>query len=252
VGVNTGVVVVDEMGSALAGEYTTMGDAVNLAVRMEQTAKPGTIQITDETYRLVAPWVEVESLGGIETKGKSDPVAAYCVLGRKTQPTRARGIAGLGSPLVGQDQEHTRLETVMRDLQEGRGRIITLIGEAGLGKSRLIEALHSGLEQKPSFTSQWIEATGISYEKSRPYGLFVQVLRQFCKVNAADPPGIMRQKVSESFIYLSLHQQSGIAITVELLLTIHNTTDGLDQQLKREAVKREIFESALNIFSSKC
>jgi len=251
VGINTGVVVVGEMGSALAGEYTAMGDAVNLAARMEQTARPGTVQITNETYRLVAPWVEVESLGGVEAKGKSDLVSAYCVLGRKMQPTRARGIAGLGSPLVGRDQEYARLGTVVRDLLEGQGRIITLIGEAGLGKSRLIEELQTDLEQQTSATFQWIETRGISYEGSRPYGLFVQALRQLCRVNDEDPPEIIRQKVSESFNSLSLDQQSGITNTVELLLTVHNVSDGVDQPLKGETVKREIFDSVLNIWSAK-
>jgi predicted ATPase len=226
-----------------------MGDAVNLAARMEQTASPGTVQITGETYRLVAPWVAVKSLGSVEAKGKSEPIEAYCVLERKASPDRARGLDGIASPLVGRNQEYSQLDSALVELEQGHGRIITLIGEAGLGKSRLIEEMQANFGKFSAGNLLWIESRGISYETASPYSLFVPALRQVCQIDEGDPPELIRNKIAERFKSLNADQQTGITRTIELMLSVHQVDDRADPPLEGEALKREIFESMVNIWS---
>ena len=201
VGINTGLVVVGEVGSDLHVEYTALGDAVNLAARMEQTAEPGTVQIAQDTYKLVAPLFEFEDLGGIELKGKSEPVQTYRVLRPKEVPGRLRGIEGLDSPLVGRDQQMGALREAIAGLREGRGQIVSVMGEAGLGKSRLIAELRHALASDGLLpqvgraaeagdgtggngTLAWYEGRSLSYDSSTPYAPFTNLFNTYFGLRA--------------------------------------------------------------------
>jgi tetratricopeptide (TPR) repeat protein len=182
-------------------EYTALGDAVNLAARMEQTAQPGTVQISADTHRQVAPLFDFEDLGGVEVKGKSEPVQAYRVLRRKARPGPLRGIEGLDAPQIGRDKEMSALSEAIANLRQGRGQIASVMGEAGLGKSRLVAELRHALERDGPLSegevqplrgsngaSQiaigWHEGRCLSYESSTPYSPFVNLLRTCFRLRA--------------------------------------------------------------------
>ncbi|MBI2965283.1 MAG: AAA family ATPase [Chloroflexi bacterium] len=187
-GINTGLVVVGEVGSDLRMEYTALGDAVNLAARMEQTAQPGTIQITQHTHRLIAPLFEFEPLGPMEVKGRTEPVNTYRVLRPRATPGQLRGLAGLDAPLIGRQKEFDTLMHAVAKLRAGRGQIVSVVGEAGVGKSRLItefkrevmaqaEAGPGEDGNAPSLPVTWHEGRSYSYETSTPYAPFIDLLR---------------------------------------------------------------------------
>ena len=200
VGLNTGPVVVGDVGSNLKFEYTAMGDAVNLAARMQSAARPMSALISENTYRFIAPVFDCADLGLIEVKGKAEPVRVYEVRAVKAAPGRVRGLAGLESPMVGRDAELQSALKASAAVQGGLGRAVAIIGEAGLGKTRLIAEWKKAAEgqipnpnaqippsnlQPPTSNLQWAEGHCLSYGQSLAYHLLLDLLRSLIGVPAA-------------------------------------------------------------------
>ena len=141
VGLNSGEVVVRPVQNDVSVDYDAVGAEVHLAARMEQLAEPGATYMTAETFRLSEDWIEAQALGPLAVKGVAHPVAAYRLLGRRTGQTRweTRSARGL-LPMVGRAAELATLQDAAAEAEAGRGSIVAIAGEPGIGKSRLAHA----------------------------------------------------------------------------------------------------------------
>ncbi|MGH7276250.1 MAG: AAA family ATPase, partial [Candidatus Rokuibacteriota bacterium] len=209
-GLNTGLVVVGAIGDNLRMDYTAVGDTTNTAARMQQLAQPGQIVLAEGTERLIHPWFETRALGAIPVKGKSQPVAAY-ELGRpKEGVTRldARAAQGL-SPFVGRDDALATLERAWAQARGGRGQAVFVVGEPGLGKSRLLLEFRQRLGE----AATWVEGDCSSFGQSIPFLPIVQMLKRNFGVEDQD---------GETQIVAKIHQRveflGGDAASVEALL----------------------------------
>ncbi|HEY1332996.1 MAG TPA: AAA family ATPase, partial [Myxococcaceae bacterium] len=193
VGLNSGEVVVRSVGSDLRMDYTAVGQTTHLAARMEQLAPPGTVRLTGETVRLAEGYVEVRSLGPIPVKGLPDPIEIFELTGAGTARTRLQAAALRGlTRFVGRDAEVEHLRRVLGQAAAGRGQVVAIVGEAGVGKSRLTyEFTHSHRVQG------WLilESSSVSYGKATSYLPVVDLLKGYFKIGDRDDHREMRAKV---------------------------------------------------------
>ncbi len=193
VGLNSGEVVVRSVGSDLRMDYTAVGQTTHLAARMEQLAPPGTVRLTGETVRLAEGYVAVRSLGPIPVKGLPDPIEIFELTGAGAARTRLQAAALRGlTRFVGRDAEVEHLRRVLGQAATGRGQAVAIVGEAGVGKSRLVyEFTHSHRVQ------EWLilEAPSVSYGKATSYLPVIELLKGYFKIGDRDDHREMRDKV---------------------------------------------------------
>ena len=193
VGVNTGLVVAGKVGSDLGEEFTTTGEAPNVAARLQAAAAPGTVLISASTHRLIAHVFDFQARGLIPVKGKSAPVEAWEVLSAKVSPGSGRGLEvhGIGSPLVGRDAELALLRQKVAGLAGGTGAVVALVGEAGLGKSRLLAELRASIAAE----TPWHEGRALSYGQSLPYHPWRSLARHLVGADEATGNDGLREKL---------------------------------------------------------
>src|SRR5216683_810475 len=200
VGLNSGEVVVRAIGNDLHMDYSAVGQTTHLAARMEQLAAPGSILLSRHTLRLAEGYVEVKPLGPVPVKGLAGAVDVYELVGatalrRRLQVAVARGL----SPFVGRQPELEALQQALARAEAGQGQVVALIGEPGVGKSRLVyEFLQS------HHTQGWLrlESSSVSYGKATAYLPVCDLLKAYCHLEDRDDLRTVRAKITGHILTL--------------------------------------------------
>jgi class 3 adenylate cyclase/tetratricopeptide (TPR) repeat protein len=200
VGLNSGEVVVRAIGSDLHMDYTAVGQSTHLAARMEQMAQPGTILLTPETLALAEGFVQVTSRGSVPVKGLAAPIEIFELAGASPVRSRLHAAASRGlTRFVGRDAEIDLLRQALGRAGEGHGQLVAVVGEPGVGKSRLVwEFTHSHRSQG------WLvlEAASVSYGKATTYFPVIELLRSYFGIEPRDDGRKMREKVTGKLLSL--------------------------------------------------
>jgi class 3 adenylate cyclase/tetratricopeptide (TPR) repeat protein len=217
VGVNSGEVVVRSIGNDLQMDYSAVGQTTHLAARMEQIARPGSTLITAATRRLAERAIEADPQGPIPVKGLREPVDVW-ELRRAAPSSSGLAATGLRTPILGRAVQLARLEALRAGAGQGRGQVVMLAGEPGVGKSRLIlEVVRAAAEDG------WrtLDGACVSYGTPTPYLPLRTMLVSYFQVEDDDDARRIRERVAARLLALD----TTLATAVSPILALGNVTN---------------------------
>ncbi len=199
-GLNSGPVIVGSIGDDLRMDYTALGDTTNLAHRMQDMSNPGSVLVSGHTHRLAMDFFEFASIGKIELQGKEEPQEAHELIRPGKVETRFEAAAAKGlTRFVGREEELETLKQAFRRVASGSGEVIEVVGEAGVGKSRLLLELRGIL---PEGKYSYLEGRCFHYGGSMPYLPILDVLKVYFEVEEEDREATIKEKVRDRLLQL--------------------------------------------------
>lgn len=192
IGINTGMVYVGTMGPDIHREFTAIGSVINLASRFQSAAKPGQIIVGESTYKQTYRSFNLNPLGPMSLKGLDEPVRAYEVVSAYQNPEKIRGIEGFNYPMTGRESELSILKASVNELLSGNGSIISIIGEAGVGKTRLVTELKKFIKEDIICLEGICDPT----RQTVSYSVFVDILRSYINIYGTSDHESTKEKLS--------------------------------------------------------
>jgi len=244
IGINSGPVVVGSIGDDLRMDYTAIGNTTNLASRMETMAEPGTILVSASTHKLARDFFEFRSIGAVKIKGLTASQEAFELVKTSEVGTRfAASVAKGLTPFVGRRNSMSMLMSVYQNLQAGSGQVVGIVGEAGVGKSRLLLEFIDSLDDE-EFT--YLEGRCLHYGSSVSYLPVLDILKSYFGIKDDDKEAEIKEKLKRTLDALDENLQTGLAPFEELLSVKVDSAEftALDPQQKRERT----FEAIRNLF----
>ncbi|MGC2523000.1 MAG: adenylate/guanylate cyclase domain-containing protein [Stellaceae bacterium] len=237
IGVHSGPVVFGPVAGNLAMDYTVIGDTANVAARLQQAAPPGTVVISEATRLSAQGYARVEPIGPLSLKGKTEPILAYSLLGISHRRTGLRESMPLRTAaFVDRHSEAGILDGFLKQAEDGRGQAVGLVGDPGIGKSRLLAEFRSRVGDE---RVTWVEGRCLSYGTQIPYMLALDTLRSNCGIAETDPPDAVVEKVRLALRAVGMDPEEGGPVLLHLLEI--KETDASPALSNPEAVKNKAF-----------